>query len=230
MSARVFQGYIYSLDFFTKKYGFFKGLKRFLLKFPDLFYDIINGTDTFFPIPLENLIIKENVVDSTDYQSTNIWQIKKLFVNSFVENPRNHIFLDIGCGKGKVLLEAAKHGFKKCIGIDFSDDLCRIARRNSRVFRNGIYRDKIMIIRKDARNYKFDNGENVLFTFNPFGASSLEIMLNNLYDSFINNPRELLVFCYSSKYDLSKIHDSLTEVKESNIKIKNGKCYSFITR
>jgi 2-polyprenyl-3-methyl-5-hydroxy-6-metoxy-1,4-benzoquinol methylase len=44
-------------------------------------------------------------------------------------------FIDIGCGKGRVLLMAAEHGFRKIIGIDFAADLCLTARGNVEQYR-----------------------------------------------------------------------------------------------
>ena len=47
--------------------------------------------------------------------------------------------LDVGCGKGVVLREAAKFPFKRIAGIEISSELVRIARKNScrgREFRN----------------------------------------------------------------------------------------------
>ena len=221
------KAYIILFKFLTKKYGLFQGSKRFLLKSLDLVYDIIYGTDTLIPIPLEELTIQSDILDSTDYQSTNIWQVKKLFANSLLKNPSEHTFVDVGCGKGKVLLEAAKHGFKKCIGIDFSDDLCRIAQKNSQIFQDGIFCDRIKIIKKDARHYKFDNDENLIFMFNPFGESSLKEVLNNIYNSLAKNPRKLLMIYHTPKYDLCKINNSFVEI--SNTISNNFKFYSLNT-
>jgi len=44
-------------------------------------------------------------------------------------------FIDIGCGKGRVLLMAAEHGFRKIIGIDFAADLCLTARGTVELYR-----------------------------------------------------------------------------------------------
>lgn len=39
-------------------------------------------------------------------------------------------FVDIGCGKGRALILARDLGFKSIIGVEVSQSLCEIARRN----------------------------------------------------------------------------------------------------
>lgn len=48
-----------------------------------------------------------------------------------IEQPREYIFIDIGCGKGRVLAIASKLGFRRVIGIEMSPELCRVAVENS---------------------------------------------------------------------------------------------------
>ena len=46
-----------------------------------------------------------------------------------LELPYNSLgFVDYGCGKGRVLMEAADAGFKRVVGVEFSPELCDIAR------------------------------------------------------------------------------------------------------
>ena len=49
--------------------------------------------------------------------------------------PAGGTFVDVGSGKGRVLLLAARHPFKRVVGIEFSPSLCEQARRNIEIFR-----------------------------------------------------------------------------------------------
>src|SRR5688572_3166400 len=40
------------------------------------------------------------------------------------------VFIDFGCGKGRVVLQAAMYPFRKVIGVELSTELCDVARRN----------------------------------------------------------------------------------------------------
>ena len=52
--------------------------------------------------------------------------------------PRECVFVDIGSGKGRVLLIASMYGFSKVVGIEFSGPLCLLARRNIDTFRKRV--------------------------------------------------------------------------------------------
>ena len=43
--------------------------------------------------------------------------------------------MDLGCGKGRVLMLAVEYGFARVTGVDYSASLCEIARRNLDVLR-----------------------------------------------------------------------------------------------
>jgi tRNA1(Val) A37 N6-methylase TrmN6 len=44
--------------------------------------------------------------------------------------PKNKVIVDIGSGKGRVLLMASEFGFKEARGVEFSLNLCEIAKKN----------------------------------------------------------------------------------------------------
>ncbi len=46
-----------------------------------------------------------------------------------------YVFVDMGCGKGKVVLLAAELPFKRVVGVELSPKLARIAKNNLRTYR-----------------------------------------------------------------------------------------------
>jgi predicted RNA methylase len=44
--------------------------------------------------------------------------------------PREKSLIDVGSGKGRVMVAAAHYGFKNIIGVDFAKELCAAAERN----------------------------------------------------------------------------------------------------
>jgi precorrin-6B methylase 2 len=84
------------------------------------------------------------------------------------------VFVDVGCGKGRVLCCAARHEVKQVIGVDVSSDLCQDARVNAKRLRGR----RAPIIVKTLLAHEFDySAATVLFMFDPFGASTMASVL-----------------------------------------------------
>jgi SAM-dependent methyltransferase len=103
-------------------------------------------------------------------------------------------FVDLGSGKGRVLLMAASYGFKKIIGVEYMPEWHRIAGENIRKF---VAEHKIAAAIQnlcvDARDFHFPAGPLVVYLFNPFPEPILAAVLERLRQSLLNNPRPLLV-------------------------------------
>ena len=80
------------------------------------------------------------------------------------------VFVDIGCGKGRVVCCAATHGIRHAIGVDIDGDLCRIARDNAKRLLNR--QAPIDIIHAPAQECDYMQGTKFLL-FNPFGERTL---------------------------------------------------------
>jgi SAM-dependent methyltransferase len=103
-------------------------------------------------------------------------------------------FVDLGSGKGRVLLMAAPYGFKKIIGAEFMPEWHRIAEQNIRKFtaQHGITAP-IESFWMDAREFNFPAGPLVVYLFNPFPEPVLAVVLQKLRESLTANPRPLFV-------------------------------------
>lgn len=62
------------------------------------------------------------------YSKTNEKHIRKLFDSLDWSYSRN--FIDVGCGKGVVLREACRYPFKMVEGIEYSQEIASIAKKN----------------------------------------------------------------------------------------------------
>lgn len=79
-------------------------------------------------------------------------------------------FVDIGCGKGRVLLLAAIHGFKRIVGVEFAPALCQVAKQNLVSF-SGPHPLEWSIINADATTVTLPGDVPLLiYCFNPFKA------------------------------------------------------------
>ena len=60
-----------------------------------------------------------DISHATKYMPVNYYMLGHL-MKEIIKYPNTEAFLDIGCGKGSVLVVASAYGFKEIIRIDFS--------------------------------------------------------------------------------------------------------------
>lgn len=103
-------------------------------------------------------------------------------------------FIDVGCGRGRVLLLAALHGFTGIVGIDFSEELCQAARANIETYISASQTNaRFRVEQVDASAYPFPPGPLVLFLYNPFNEALMTRFVSALAESWRNAPRIIYV-------------------------------------
>jgi 16S rRNA G966 N2-methylase RsmD len=121
---------------------------------------------------------------ATAYQGFSSFYLKVLIREALSTGQEFENFIDIGSGKGKVCICAAKSfKFKKIIGIDFSQALVDIANRNLAKLSYA----NIQFINADAIEWKIPDGNALIFLFNPFNASILAHFISSNVGHFKNN-------------------------------------------
>lgn len=184
-----------------KKRGIFGTLKiavevlHFLFfKFMDDRFDRRYGTDTSAIVEVENLQIDSvNQRYSICYQATT----KKIFnkmINSASSNFNEYVFVDFGSGKGRVLLLASKFPFRKIVGVEFSRKLHIIARHNINLFLDKTGQiDNFELHFMDVTQFVLPPQKIMLFLYNPFQATVMKTVLDNLASSYAENPRDIII-------------------------------------
>jgi len=106
--------------------------------------------------------------------------------------PADSTFVDVGSGKGRVLLLAAQHPFRRVVGIEFSRSLCEQARRNIEIFRRTVRTlAPIEVCEGDVTGHALRGDENVFFLYNPFDAVILSQFVENIRRSLATHPRQI---------------------------------------
>ena len=103
--------------------------------------------------------------------------------------PAAYTFVDLGCGKGRVVLLASEMGFRECIGVELNPGLAAVARRNVARWDRG--RSPIRIECGDATEFDFQSGRCLLYLFHPFTGRVLERLLDRIEVVFARRPGEL---------------------------------------
>jgi SAM-dependent methyltransferase len=139
-------------------------------------FDRLYGTDTSGIVDLWQLEIDSaNAALGVRYQTIEENQLISAieFLNI---KAGDYTFIDLGCGKGRTLLIAAKLGFLNVIGVEFARELAAIARSNLALRRvaNG------WVQHQDAADYEFPPGKLVIYLYNPFASSVLERVISHL--------------------------------------------------
>lgn len=157
----------------------------------DLAFDIRYGTRTTGWEELNTLtVLGPNKAHGERYQPTRAWELRELFRR--IQLPNKGTFVDIGSGKGRVLILAAEYGFQRLIGVEFSKALCDVAEDNLRRYRSRTAMNfDCRIIHSDAMDYEFDPTTRVIFLFNPFDRVVMESVAGKIRDLQANTPESL---------------------------------------
>lgn len=110
----------------------------------------------------------------------------------------NFVFVDIGSGKGRLLLAATEFGFKRIIGVEISEELCNIAKTNIKSFENKtgkVY--NIEVVYTNAKSYSIPNDNCVLFFFNPFDRHLTELVAQNIKAQICATRKKIFLLFYN---------------------------------
>ncbi len=104
----------------------------------------------------------------------------------------NH-FVDIGCGKGRVLSVAAAFGAKTITGIDLSKEFCEAAKENLSTIKKSYPAFQYKVYNNDAFYFDIDDDVDCIFMFNPFDETIMNGVLGNIDISLENKPRKITI-------------------------------------
>jgi SAM-dependent methyltransferase len=127
----------------------------------------------------------------------------KFFSNAIAALPidyRRFVFVDFGSGKGRAILMATDFPFKRIVGVEFSEELHRIAQNNIRRFHSDTCKcESVEPVCMDAVNYPLPDDCLVCYFCNPFDSTIMAQVLSNIRKSFFRNPRDIFIVYYNPK-------------------------------
>jgi hypothetical protein len=116
--------------------------------------------------------------------------------------PDDAVLLDLGCGKGRVLMVASEFEFREVRGVEFAHELCVVARRNIASYRRWHRRaTRFDVVESDVLDYSVRPDENVFFFFNPFDGLILERVIANIAASIDAAPRRILIVYFNPQHE-----------------------------
>jgi len=107
---------------------------------------------------------------------------------------RRFSFIDLGCGKGRVLLVASEYPFQRIVGVEISAALCAIARANIDRYRPSSRRcDAVDVQNVDATTFDYPATDLLLHLYHPFEPELTADVLSRLEQSVRETPRKVVV-------------------------------------
>ena len=136
------------------------------------------------------------------YQPTEPALFREMLASLTQANPNINLsectFIDIGSGKGRVLLMAADYPFRRILGVELIPELHRIAKENIGKYKSDSQQCfAIDSIQGDASEFIFPPEPTVLYLFNPLPESGLATMVSNLEHSLREHPRPMFVLYHN---------------------------------
>jgi len=111
----------------------------------------------------------------------------------------DYVFVDLGSGKGRVLLLAAEFPFREIIGVEFSPELHAIALANiarSRATAHRVVRAEI----GNAARFPIPDANSVIFLANPFWGPILDAVVGNIAAALLSTPHDILILYLYPKH------------------------------
>ena len=130
------------------------------------------------------------------YEPTPYAILERLLDSGYLNHAKH--LIDIGCGKGRIPIFFAQTLGISTTGIDFDENLIRIAQHNHNESK---HRDNIQFICRPAEDYHFTN-EDAIYFFNPFSLKIFQKVLAHIINSYYENQRLIRLFFYYMDDDM----------------------------
>jgi SAM-dependent methyltransferase len=152
------------------------------------------GTDTAGSVPRSEL----GIADSAARENAILYlpspaRVTRWMLDNVGIEHRNFTFVDLGCGKGRVLLVAAEYPFKRVVGVEISAALSAIARANAASDHFSRKRPDIEVQNTDATTFDFPETDLLIHLYHPFEPALTRAVLSHLEESVQARPRTVVV-------------------------------------
>jgi SAM-dependent methyltransferase len=125
-------------------------------------------------------------------------------------------FIDLGSGKGRALMLAAEYPFQRIIGVEFAEPLVATARANIQRLSETRDVSRIEVVHSDALKYDLPAEPEMIFLYNPFGASMMKVVAERTRASLAAAPRKLVVLYLNPFHADAWVDAGFTQIKRGD--------------
>jgi SAM-dependent methyltransferase len=142
----------------------------------------------------------DHVGDRHGYEAADVWQLPKVLPRH--EVGYDDVLVDVGAGKGRVLLFAIRYyPFRRVVGVEISPELAAVARENVRVLTSD-EQARVQVVEVEAATWTVPDDATVFHLFNPFRGDTLRAFLAAVVRSQRRCPRIVrLVYTHGQQHD-----------------------------
>jgi SAM-dependent methyltransferase len=153
------------------------------------------GTDTAGSVPAAQLgITDSNVRDKAILYLPSPARVTRWMLDNVGLDHRDYSLVDLGCGKGRVLLVASDYPFQSITGVEISSALSEIARQNAIRYRSHCRKcHRVEIHTGDATQFAFPETNLLIHLYHPFEPDVTRAVLSNLQKSIEAKPRRVTI-------------------------------------
>jgi hypothetical protein len=168
----------------------------------DRAFDLWYGIDSAGDASLDGLTpVGAHAADATYYGAGDPVVLRRALFSLHLDIPR-YTFIDLGSGKGRIVLVAACLPFRRVVGVEFIKEFHEMALANLRRWpAPQILCGKITLMCEDAATFEFPPDPLVVYLFNPFGERPLAQVMANLTASMCERPREIVILYVNPKQE-----------------------------
>jgi CelD/BcsL family acetyltransferase involved in cellulose biosynthesis len=174
-------------------------------------FDWRNRVDTDVRIAVAELHIDSRLArHAVHYEATSIPKFERA-MRLLRHRADGFTFVDLGSGKGRVLMLAALRPFRRVIGVEISQRLHEAAVGNVAAF-SARYRGTAPIecLCADASKYELPEGDLAVFLYNPFDAALLAQARDRMLAACARSARKLCVIYVNPQHHILFDNDEFT--------------------
>ena len=157
-------------------------------------FDAMYGTETSGIVGAGALDVPDQILEHTNRYEPVATELFLAMLNELRIAHSEFTFVDLGAGKGKALLLAARFPFLHILGVEVSAGLAQAACRNIARCKDQLQKCRsVQVICQDARSYELPKTGLVVFFYNPFDRLIMHAVLAKLEESVRSSPRKVYV-------------------------------------
>lgn len=185
----------------------------------DWWFDFRYGVETCRQVRLAGLHIdSDNVSHGHRYEAARVVEVRRTLRQVRSLLPPDARLVELGCGKGRILMIAAECGYAGATGVEFAAELCEISKKNLEEFHKRTQcTAELKIVHGDVVKYEIGPRDMLFTLFNPFDESVTEQVAGRLVESLSKYPRRVIVCLYNT--DTAELIERITSfrrIEESN--------------
>lgn len=176
---------------------------RFYDRILDRRFDRTHGVDTAGIVDLPALdFFSRNKDKGVYYQASGVTLVRRI-LKTLPINHADYSFVDVGAGKGRVVLVASEFPFRRVLGVEFAPALVEVARQNIAHYTPRLCRDTSVVC-CDATEVDLPDDNLVLYFYNPFSREIMEAVAARILDASNKHGKKIMVI-----YHIPAYHDIL---------------------